>query len=144
MRRIYLTIIGLALILSFSPQLVRSQQTRVAEREAEWNNYALPHAMFVRHEDANKVFLFQVPTDWKQQPTERPTFIGPHGSTLTVFVQPIPDGIPLRDYVSALLQPLQNITNDTDSLIVRTTTMAGTEGREIMFDSDADTAEMTR
>lgn len=114
------------------------------ERDAEWRQYALPQSTFVRQTDPTNVVLVRMPVEWKQTQQDKLEFTGPHGTTLTVFIEKIPDGIPLRDVVASIMQPLQNLPDNGDSLLVRRTNMSALEAREIMFESNADTAEVTR
>src|SRR6185503_3205326 len=109
MRKVFLTITGICLLLCCSVFPVRAQQTRIAEREVEWNQHALPQTLFTRQVDPDNVVLFQVPSDWKKQAGEHLSFLGPNNSSLTVFAQKIPDGYPLRDFISALIEPLRNL-----------------------------------
>ena len=144
MRKLFLTITIVAILICALGQQGQAQPARVVDREAEWNHYALPQSTFVRMTDPDRTVLFQIPNEWKRQSTETLNFSGPHSTSLKVFIQKIPDGIPLRDYVSAIMQPLRSLPDGADSLVVRRTAMSGLEAREIMFDSDAGTAEITR
>ena len=116
----------------------------MAEREAEWNQHPASQANFVRQVDPTKILLFQVPEDWERQYGEKVIFNGPHGSVLNVIVEKISDGLPLRDYISSLTQSLRSLDDSADSLVVRRTTMAALEAREIVFESDSGTEEVTR
>jgi tetratricopeptide (TPR) repeat protein len=144
MRKFCLTLVTLAIVLVAVAPQARSQQTRVAEREAEWNEYALPQSTFGRQIDQTTTVLFRVPSEWKRQETDKLSFSGPHGSTLTFFVEKIPDGLPLSDYVAAILEPLRSVPDSADSMVVRRTTMSGLEAREIVFESNASTEELMR
>jgi len=144
MRKSSLTVVSVAILLLFVGHNARAQQSRVAEREAEWNQYVLPQSTFVRQTDPSKAVLFQVPGEWKQEQPDKLIFSGPHGATLNVIIEKIPDGMPLRDYVSAMMQPLRSLPDDADSLVVRRTTMSAIEAREIMFESNAGSEEVTR
>lgn len=145
-----LTVVSMATLLLLVGHQVRSQdsrvgeQLRVAEREVEWNQYVLPKSTFVRQTDPANAVLFRVPSEWKQPQTDKLNFSGPHGATLSVIIEKIPDGMPLRDYVAAMMQPLRNLPDSADSLVVRRTTMSAFEAREIMFESNADSEEVTR
>lgn len=145
-----LTVVSAAFLLCLVTSEVRLQpsataaQSRVVEREAEWGQYALPQSTFVRHTDPTNVVLIRVPAEWKQTQQDKLDFTGPHGTTFTVFIGEIPDGIPLRDVVASITQPLQNLPDNGESLLVRRTSMSALEAREIMFESNADTAEVTR
>jgi transglutaminase-like putative cysteine protease/Tfp pilus assembly protein PilF len=143
MRRLSLTVVSVAILLLFFGQHARSQQSRVAEREAEWNQYVLPQSTFVRQTDPTNAVLFQVPSDWKRQ-SDKLNFSAPHGATLNVIIEKIPDGIALRDYVSGMTQQLRSLPDSPDSLMVRRTAMSGLEAREIMFESSADSEEVSR
>jgi len=144
MRKSFLTVVSVAILLLFVGQHARSQQSRVAEREAEWNGYVLPQSTFVRQTDPTNTLLFQVPSEWKRQQSDKLNFSGPHGATLSVIIEKIPDGLALRDYVSAMMQHLGNLPDSGDSLVVRRTAMCGSEAREIMFESSVDSEEVSR
>lgn len=148
--RSFLTAIGLTTLLLLVGLDARSQPapigqpSRVAEREAEWNQLVLPKSNFVRQTDPTNTLLFRVPSEWKREPSDKLSFSGPHEATLAVFIEKIPDGMPLRDYVTAMMQPLRNFLDSADSMVVRRTTMSALEAREIMFESNADSAEVVR
>jgi transglutaminase-like putative cysteine protease/tetratricopeptide (TPR) repeat protein len=145
----FLSAVSVAILLVLGGQQARAQsgavgQARVAEREAEWNQYVLPQSTFVRQTDPANAVLFRVPSEWTRQQPDKLNFLGPHGATLSVIIEKIPDGIPLRDYVSAMLQQLRSLTDSADSMVVRRTTMSAFEAREIMFESNAGSAEVSR
>src|SRR6267142_1978191 len=144
MRKSFLTVVSLIILVLSLSQFAHSQAPRIAEREAEWNGYVLPQSTFVRQTDSTKTVLFQVPSEWKRQESEELNFLGPHGVTLSVTSETIPDGIPLRDFVSALLQPLRSLPDGADSMVVRRTTMSALEAREIMFETNASSEELSR
>lgn len=147
MRKSCLTLFGFAILLLVAIQghaQPAKQPQAVAEREAEWNQFVLPQSTFVRLTDPDKVVLFKVPSEWKQTDPGKLNFFGPHGATLSVFVQKIPDGVPLRDYVASMMQPLRSLPEGADSLVVRRTTMSALEAREIMFETNAETEELNR
>jgi transglutaminase-like putative cysteine protease/tetratricopeptide (TPR) repeat protein len=121
-----------------------SQRSIVEDREAEWNQYSLPTSTFVRQTDPSKVILFRVPSEWPQQQTGSMEFLGPHGTTLSVIIETIPDGLPLREYVSSMLQQLRGVADSADSLVVRRTTMSATEAREILFETSDGSEQVTR
>lgn len=144
----------------------RLAESRVAERDAEWNHYVLPQSMFVRQTVPDIALVFQVPSEWKRQQTDnlnlpdkttssgsdkpdssgpkRLNFSRPNGVTLGVIIQKIPDGITVRDLASAMIQPLRSLPDGGDSMVVRRTTMAALEAREIMFESSAGSEGVTR
>jgi hypothetical protein len=79
-------------------RLTPTQQTR----EAEWKAYALPQTNFARQKSADNKVALRIPADWKQE-GDTLTFVGPHTATIRVYVQEIPDGYPLQDYVTSFL-----------------------------------------
>jgi len=145
-----LTVVSVAILvflfnpLAHSQQSSAAEQLRVTEREAEWNHWALPQSPFARQTDAAKVVLFQVPAEWKALQPDKLVFSAPHGATLSLYVEKIAEGMPLRDYVSALMQQLRSVTENSDSLVVRRTSMSALEAREVMFETDVDSAEVSR
>ncbi len=136
MRKLSLTVIGLAILLVslFCPAL--AQDLRVEQREAEWNQHPAPQSTFVRQTDPTKVLLFQVPSDWQQGQSDKLVFNGPHGTTFNIIIDELPDGLPLRDYVSSLTQTLRSLPDGADSLVVRRTAMAALEAREMVIETD--------
>ena len=144
MRKLSLTLVSFAVLIFVSAPQTAAQQTRVPEREAEWNQYVLPQSTFMRQTDEATTVLLQIPSDWKRQQSENLSFATPQGATLTLFIGKIPDGLPLRDYVAAVMQPLRGLPDGADSMVVRRTTISGLEAREIMFEVDAGTEEVSR
>jgi len=144
MRKFSLTLVSFAVLIFVSAPQTAAQQTRVPEREAEWNQYVLPQSTFVRQTDEATTVLLQIPSDWKRQQSENLSFATPQGATLTLFIGKIPDGLPLRDYVAAVMQPLRGLPDGADSMVVRRTTISGLEAREIMFEVDSGTEEVSR
>ncbi len=144
MRKSSLIVVSATLLLFCIGPQVHSQQSRVAEREVEWNQYSLPQSTFVRQTDLSKAVLFSIPSDWKQHQPDKLVFTAPLGATLSVFIEKIPDGMPLRDYTSALLQQLRSLPDGADSLVVRRTTLSALEAREIIFETSADSEEVSR
>ncbi len=152
MLKSFLTTICVAFLVGFaghgatSQQLSAPEQSRVAEREAEWARYPLPKTTFVRHTDSAHALLFHVPSDWKREQPDKDkvSFSGPHGATLNIFIEKIPDGSPLREYVAAMMQPLRSLPDGAESMVVRRTTMAALEAREIMFETNVDSVEVSR
>lgn len=144
MRKLFLTLVSFSVFIFVSAPQTAAQQTRVAEREDEWNQYVLPHSTFVRQTDETTTVLLQIPSDWKRQQSENLSFVTPQGATLTLFVGKIPDGLPLGDYVAAIMQPLRGLPDGADSLVVRRTAISGLEAREIMFETDAGAEEVSR
>ena len=151
MRKLSLAIVGLALTCLSPFAVGRAQSTQVSRREAEWKSYALPQADFVRRVDSSGTVLFRVPENWKpeepatgQQEEKSYRFIGPHSSLLQVSVQKIPDGLPLQDYLAAILRQLRNLPGSADSLIVRHTELSGLEARETLFELPDENGDLTR
>src|SRR6266550_2778215 len=128
-----------------------AQNTQVAAREVEWKSYPAPTTNFARWADASGATMFRVPVDWKQEESPKSTpsqtsyrFSGPHSSLLQVSVEQIADGLPLRDYLGAIMGQLRNLPGVSDSLLVRRTEMAGLEAREIMFELPDENGNPTR
>ena len=150
MLKSFLTGVSLAILVSLFSPLAHSQQSsvaeqlRVTEREAEWNHWTVPQSPFVRQTDPAKVVLFQVPAEWKALQPDKLVFSAPHGATLSLYIEKIAEGMPLRDYVAALMQQLRSVTENSDSLVVRRTSMSALEAREVMFETDVDSAEVSR
>ncbi len=125
--------IALVLSLLISLASATSAQSRSAEeREAEWNAYALPSSAFSRQTDSAKSIVFRVPVDWKQQ--GQLSFNGPEGSQLRIIIEDIPDGIPLKAYLAALLKGLHDIPGGPDALTIRRANLSGVEAREVSFE----------
>lgn len=144
MRKLFLTLVSLVVFIIVSAPQIAAQQTRVLERETEWNQYALPQSTFVRQTDGATTVLLQIPSDWKRQQSENLSFATPQGATVTLFIGNIPDGLPLGDYVAAIMQPLRALPDGADALLVRRTAISGLEAREIMFETDAGAEEVSR
>jgi tetratricopeptide (TPR) repeat protein len=113
---------------------VFAQSTPTQTREAEWKSYALPQTNFVRQKSANDKVVFRIPADWKQQGTEL-TFIGPHSSTIRVYIQEIPDGYPLQDYVTSFLQVVRDNAGSPEATLTRKTQIQDLEAREIFLEN---------
>jgi len=137
MRKLFLTLVSFTVLIFASAPQTAAQQTRVLAREAEWNRYVLPQSTFVRQTDEATKVLMQIPSDWTRKQAENLSFTTPQGATLTLFVGTIPDGLPLGDYVAAIMQPLRGLPDGADSMVVRRTAISGLEAREIMFETDA-------
>lgn len=120
-----------------------AQNPNVVAREAEWRNYKLPETDFVRHVDASQSVLFRAPVDWKQQGIGL-SLAGADSAELRVVVEEISDGIPLKSYVSAMLQGLRDLPGGADSITVRRTQISGVEAREIMFEMSDNRGVMSR
>jgi len=118
-----------------------SQTPQLAAREKQWQDYQLPAVEFVRANDDGKTVMFRAPASWWRQPTEL-SFSGPHSSSIKVFVEKVPDGLPLTDIVAAFTQQLRNQPG-AGELLVRRTQMAGLEAREIVFEVPDATGEMS-
>ena len=129
--------IVLALILCCFAADSRAQNPR----ETEWQNYKLPSSDFARYTDANKVIVFRVPVEWKQQGASL-IFKGADDVELRVGIDKIPEGISLRGYVASFLQGIRRFSTDSDEVTVRRTQMSGKEAREIMFEMTGARGEM--
>ncbi len=95
MLKLFLTLVSFTVFIFVSAPQTAAQQTRVLEREAEWNQYVLPQSTFVRLTDQDTTVLLQIPSDWKRQQSENLSFATPQGATVTLFIGTIPDGLPL-------------------------------------------------
>ena len=112
---------------------VNAQLTPLQAREAEWKNYSLPQTNFIRQTNVDKNFVFRAPADWKQEDTEL-TFNGPHSSTISVYVQKVPEGYPLPDYVGTILRAVRS-SPGAEATLTRKTQLQDLEAREIFFES---------
>lgn len=140
MRKLFLLIICL---LGGSVYSVNAQLTPAQVREAEWKNYALPQTNFTRQTNADKDLVFRVPADWKQQGTEL-TFAGPHAATIRVFVQKIPDGYSLPEYLASFLQAVKDVPGAAEITITRKTQIQDMEAREIFIELPDPDGEIIR
>jgi tetratricopeptide (TPR) repeat protein len=151
MRKLYPRIVGLFFTWLCFSAYGNAQNPQIAARAAEWKSYPPPAANFVRKVDSSGTALFRVPADWKQVESPKLTppqisyrFTGPNSALLQISVEQISDGLPLRDYLGAIMGQLRNIVGISDSLIVRRTEMAGLEAREIMFELPDESGQPTR
>lgn len=112
-------------------------------RESEWKNYKLPAVEFTRFVGATKIVSFRAPASWERSPGYL-QFKGPHDAELTLVVEKVPDGIPLKSFTNAVLQNLRNIPGGSDSLTVRPTEISGLEAREFFFTIPNLRGEITR
>ena len=112
-------------------------------REAEWNGYALPQTNFARQKIADDKVVFRIPADWKQQAGEL-TFIGPHSSVIRVYVQEIPDGYPLQDYVTSFLRVVRDNAGTPEATLTRKTQIQDLEAREIFLENPNAEGEVFR
>ncbi|HSB11219.1 MAG TPA: hypothetical protein VLM38_17150, partial [Blastocatellia bacterium] len=125
-----------ALVPSFAQSIDRER------RETDWRNYKLPQEQFARYVDSEKSILFRVPASWQVNGLLK--FKGPRDAELSVFVEKIPDGLPLRSLTNAVLQSLRNLPGGADSLAVRRTDISGLEAREFLFSIPDARGQMTR
>ncbi|HEU4869613.1 MAG TPA: HEAT repeat domain-containing protein, partial [Pyrinomonadaceae bacterium] len=112
----------------------QTQLTPAQTREAEWKGYTLPQTNFARQKSPNDRVVFRIPADWKQQGTEL-TFIGPHSASIRVYVQEIPDGYPLQDYVNSFLQVVRDNAGTPEATLTRKTQIQDLEAREIFLEN---------
>lgn len=147
----YLSIASAVLSCLFLCAVCNGQTGPASNRDTEWKSYPLPTSEFVRLVDEANAVIFRVPAGWKKEDqtkgNERETthrFTGPYSSLLQISIEKIPDGLPLPDYVAAILQQLRNLPGSADSLAVRRTEMSGVEAREIMFEIPDVNGEPTR
>ncbi|HXQ68867.1 MAG TPA: hypothetical protein VN844_00135, partial [Pyrinomonadaceae bacterium] len=137
-------LLPLVVLLLYSGSLVaaKAQVTRLQAREAEWKSYALPKSNFKRQVNPEKTFVFRVPADWEQQGTFK--FKGPHGSSLEVLIQKVPEGYPLDDYFASMLRTVKDLTGRTESILTRKTQLQDIEAREIFLESPDPEGELVR
>src|SRR5215213_826733 len=110
-----------------------AQLTPMETREAEWKAYALPQTNFTRQKSADNKVAFRIPADWKQEGTTL-TFVGPRLATIRVYVQEIPDGYPLQDYVTSFLQAVRDNAGTPEATLTRKTQIQDLEAREIFLE----------
>src|SRR6266851_1881898 len=110
----YLSIASVVLSCVFLCAVCNAQTTPASNRDAEWKSYALPTSEFVRLVDESNAVLFRVPASWKKEEgggtNEQRTvfrFAGPYSSLLQISIEKIPNGLPLPDYLAAILQQLR-------------------------------------
>jgi tetratricopeptide (TPR) repeat protein len=118
------------LIQLISATLASAQVLDQNTREAEWKAYTLPQVDFTRT-ILNKAVLFRAPAAWVHGGSM--VFTGPHDTQLTVIIEKVPDGIPLKSYTNAMLQGLRTIPGGADSLTSRRTELSGFEAREFIM-----------
>lgn len=120
-----------------------AQVNRQQAREAEWKSYELPKTNFARQVSPEKEFIFRVPADWKQQGTEL-NFEGPHNAALRVFVHKVPDGYPLQDFFSTMVQTVKDTPGASETVVTRKTQLQDFEAREIVLESTDNEGEIFR
>jgi tetratricopeptide (TPR) repeat protein len=135
--------IALALVLLCLTAESRAQNSNTSAREAEWQDYKLPASNFLRYADSTKAITLRVPVEWKQQGNAL-EFVGPDAE-LKVIIETIPDGLPLKSYVTSLMQGLRGLPGGPDGLLVRRTQVSGVEAREFLFElEDANKSAVRR
>ena len=120
-----------------------AQSTPAQSREAEWKSYALPHTNFARQKSADNKVVFRIPADWKQQAGEL-TFTGPDSAVIRVYVQEIPDGYPLQDYVTSFLRVVRDNAGTPEATLTRKTQIQDLEAREIFLENPSADGEVIR
>jgi tetratricopeptide (TPR) repeat protein len=131
MLKSFLAVLLLAGVLVSS---THAQVEHIQAREAEWKSYSLPQTAFIRHTSPEKDFVLRVPVDWKQEGTQL-VFSGPHSSSFRVIVEKVPDGLPLQDYVAAIIRTVDGLMGADVSAQTRRTHFQDLEAREIVFES---------
>src|SRR5262245_20510578 len=106
MRKLFVIISLWCSCVVSAPAQVPSQLTPAQAREAEWNAYALPQVNFVRQKNAENEIVFRVPADWKQETSM--SFAGPHSAGIRFYLQHIPDGYGLQEYVVSFLRVVKD------------------------------------
>src|ERR1700752_4532445 len=118
---------------------VASAQTR----EAEWKNYALPQTNFARHIISDREFIFRAPADWKLEGES--TFNGPHSAIIQVYAHKIPDGYPLREYVTSMVRTVRETPGvSAESIQSRKTRLQDLEARELFLEIESSEGQMLR
>ena len=120
---------------------VNAQLTALQARESEWKNYSLPQTNFTRQTNADKEIVFRVPADWEQQGPE--LFTGPHSSEIKVFIDKVPDGYPLPDFVGSVLRVVRSYPG-VEAPLTRKTQLQDLEAREIFFETPDAEGELVR
>lgn len=143
MRKFPLLPLLVLLLCSGSLVAAKAQVTRLQAREAEWKSYALPKTNFKRQVNPEKTFVFRIPADWEQQGTDF-KFKGPHGATLEILIQKIPEGYPLDDYFAAMVRTVKDLTGHTESILTRKTQLQDIEAREIFLETPDPEGELIR
>jgi hypothetical protein len=118
----------------------RAQSTPAPSREAEWKAYALPQVNFVRKKNDEETIVFRVPADWKQETSL--SFVGPHGAMISLYVQEIPEGYPLQEYFTQVVQVVRD--RASAPALTRKTQLQDLEAREIFLESANTEGEMIR
>lgn len=150
-RKTFLTLVSVTFLSLCFSALSLAQVAPASSREAEWKSYTLPTAEFAREVDEENAVIFRVPANWKEEEraigNDREAkfrFSGPHSTLLQISIEKIPDGLPLPEYLAAIVQQLRNLPGSADSLVVRRTEMSGLEAREVMFELADDNGDPTR
>ena len=150
MRKLYPPIVTLVLTLLCLGSNGLAQSGQISARDAEFKTYNAPASEFVRRVDSSGTVLFRAPANWKEEAAQsaakegRYRFTGPASTLLAITVGTIPDGLPLGDYLAAILQQLRSVPGAADSLTVRRTEMSGLEAREIMFELSDESGNLSR
>ncbi len=143
MRKLFLFSLILCFFSCRPVSQVWAQDVRTQAREAEWQSYSLPKTNFIRQTNPGKDFLFRVPADWKQEGASL-TFDAPQAAKLTVYVEKVSDGLPLADYVMAIMRTVRGTPGVAESAILRRTEIQDLEAREIVLEFPNPEGEMTR
>ncbi len=142
MRKFLLPLLVL-LLSSGSLVSANAQVNRLQAREAEWKSYTLPKTNFKRQVSPEKTFVFRVPAGWEQEGTEL-KFRGPHSASLEIIIQKIPEGYPLDDYFTSMLQTVRDLTGRAESILTRRTQLQDIEAREIFLETPDPEGQLIR
>lgn len=112
-------------------------------REAEWQSHKLPSSEFVRYSDPDKGLVLWVPTTWERQP-DGLKFTSSDGAELHIAVENIPDGVPLKSFLMAVMKNFGDLLGSTESLLVRRTRIGGVDARELLFELVNERGVLTR
>ena len=99
---------AIAVVLTLLASSAGAYAQDSAPRDAEWRAYKLPPSDFVRFVHPSKTIMLRVPTGWKQQGAEA-KFDGPEQASVQLFIEKIPDGLPLQAVVTGALKSLRNL-----------------------------------
>lgn len=131
MRRMFLLLV--CFLCGSTGFSLQAQVARQQARDAEWRSYSLPAINFTRQTTPDKTLVFRVPADWKQEGTDL-LFRGPHGSSMRMRVDKVPDGYPLPDYVAPILKGIRDVSGLAENPLTRRTQFQDLEAREIFFE----------
>lgn len=135
LRRFFIAALLCAVVATIAGAQSNLSESRLRIREAEWQNYSIPHANFTRFVRTDDEFLVRIPSGWKSEREGQLNFEGPHSSQLNIVIDKIPDGWPLSEYVNAVLRHFRDLPGVTETIVTRRTQLQDVEAREIVFEA---------